>query len=225
MAERSEDRALARTDLTPVKLPIDIIVSILIQDNALLGMSHYLSKEIGKRARPYRISRLITLPPTRREIETLKYPQGYYSTFLPEDGKSYYSYGSIDMGQCSKFVISISPGHETTTYWTDWHENARVSGTLDLFNSKHIYAKRGADHGSRLAKETLSGMYKDRRTLGQLIRIHTALYVHVAVVKSGKINFLYRNLQGSMNQPWESESGGALMKEVEEWYSLIMEML
>lgn len=205
-----------------VVLPIDVIVMILSCHPRLLGMAHYLSKEIATISRPFRLRLLMSKPFTIKEMTAVPIPCGMYGTRNISETKSCNPYAFVRLGGNSIWRVIVGPA-DNILYWIDRAVCKDYIANLhyyqpDLYTCGRLYQRRGQERKDLLQK-ILEDRYNRPRNLENVIALHAFLAMHR--VLQGKVVYgrnwqLPRDLTGSVIE---------MVQEIEEWYPLVKESL
>lgn len=214
-----------------VPLPIDVIVSILAQNSRLLGMAHYLSKEIAIKARPLQMRLLAHKSFTHCEMSMCRGPLAMAETRAIDNVGTYRYYAFY-------FSESMTWKIHTGTEWGNhqryyklyrWFSPSNFLPTLvthqpDLYTSCSLHQQRGHCRGEalKLVRETLEDRYSQKDTLGQVVSLHAFLLIHMVMLGKYREPHVIARLNGDMGAPWHDDPNSfALVKEIEEWYAEI----
>ena len=216
-----------------VILPIDVIVSILAQNPRLLGMAHYLSKDIAKKARPVQLRILAHKPFTYREMRECREPFAIADTQPIQGGKMHVRYASYFL-EDTIWRLAVGPSGVIGTMnyklfrWSKPFGQKPPCATHqpDLHTSILLHQRRGQDDALRLVKETLEDRYKQKRTLGQVVSLHAFLLIHMIMLGDYRKPFIVARLNGDMDASWQSVPGAhALIKDIDAWYEIVKHTL
>ena len=214
-----------------VVLPSDVIVSILSQNSRILGMAHYLSKEIAIKARPLQMRLLAHKSFTHREMSMCHGPLAMAETRAIDNvgAHRYYAFYFSE-----SMTWKIHAGHALGTrqvYYKlyRWFSTSNFLPVLvthqpDLYTSCSLHQQRGHCRGEalRLVRETLEDRYRQKDTLGQVVSLHAFLLIHMVMLGKYREPHVIARLNGDMGAPWYDDPNSfALIKEIKEWYSEI----
>lgn len=215
-------------------LPVDIIVSILSQDNQLLGTAHYLSKSIAKKARPIQLKKLIHNPPSTSEIPliTERASKGYCVRESPRPDITHYAcYSVCTIGHAqNKFTLvtndlygmydtedAMFPGarDKTGTYFC-------LPFRSDLYAAKAIFHRRGGD-ASALVRRMLEELLFRTKTVADVIAIHAFLSMHMVILSHDIPTFEW-GIDVKFNDPGLC-AHPVILQQVGEWYDIVQSSL
>ena len=206
-------------------LPVDIIVSILAQDNRLLGMAHYLSKSIAKKARPIQLIKLIRNDPTFLEIGMFALtgaPFGCCTKESPRSNRTYscYSVCVPKSGFARHTIVSDNiyyngHGGDIQCYDVGSTEPYVPPIRADLYITQRIYQRRGGDVSVKIDLDKF--LYRVK-TVADVVAIHAFLSMHILILGHDIPNFLCHIPR------FEDPSLCAhptILEQVGEWYRIV----
>lgn len=209
-------------------LPVDIIVTILSQDNRLLSMAHYLSKAIAKKSRPIQLQMLIHNHPTASEVELVakRNAKGYCIQESPRLDRTYVCYSVCVIGNLGKHTITNKDGYimrdnngKRMGTWVrdiDGDVSYRVPVQCDLYTAKEIYRHRGGD-SVLISQRNLYEFLHRVKTGADVIAIHAFLSMHMLILGYDIPNF-------SWDVRFEDPSlcvHPTILEQVGEWYRIV----